>query len=102
MGSNPLPDESMIAVSIRYMQTDTPPPIHDDPVQLMLTRHPPLKAHHQSLLSVLYRASDWIGAKTICREMGIGQRALLGVMGSFGRRCAGTPGWPKQTDKRPS
>jgi hypothetical protein len=68
-------------------------------VKRMLTRHPPLEMNHKKFLGVLYRASDWISADAICREMGIDHKALTGVIGSFGRRCSGTRGWPKRKEK---
>jgi len=87
---------AIINVSIKtYTTTDKPPHVDDDLMQRMLTRHPPIELNHKGFLGVLYRATDWVSANTICREMGITPKRLTGVMGSFGRRCAGTPDWPK-------
>jgi hypothetical protein len=62
---------------------------------------------HKALLRILYRTSDWISENAICRELNVSKKVLSGIMGSFGRICSGTSGWPhyrgsRSGDTRPS
>jgi hypothetical protein len=69
--------------------------VTDDMVRAGLTRkalHPAQKR----LLSILYRADDFLGADDICQRMNVSRLQLTGTMGGLGLRYRAVRGWPNK------
>lgn len=69
--------------------------VTDEMVRTGLTRKP-LHPAQKKLLSVLYRADDFLGADGICQQMSVTRLQLTGIMGGIGLRYRAVRGWPNK------